>query len=294
MYRFADNIESLFCTDESIDIVDVEIEEYDDENEIIKSNNNCHERAERKSETMTIKDDSTPPKGFETKKEENKKYNCQKRAEEKSKTKTVENQSNVIKSLDKIENNTCQERAEGKSETMTTKNDSASMKGVDKEEENNLPNERVEEEVRKRGRSYWKQPEKAMSSSDKRNLISEYLGLICKVIMNHQVYNFGGKTYLQEGYGCIGDEAIGVIAWVIMIWWTKKLKRKLKELKITYELMKLYVDDLNGIYGSVEPGTEYKNGELVFNVEKAETDKQLPEDQVTMEVIKSIANEFQC
>ena len=42
----------------------------------------------------------------------------------------------------------------------------------------------------------------------------------------------------------------------------------------------------------MKKGTEYKEGKLVLNPEKAERDEDVPDDKVTMEVIKDIANEI--
>ena len=77
---------------------------------------------------------------------------------------------------------------------------------------------------------------------------------------------------------------------IVMIWWAGKFRTKLKELKIVNELLKIYVDDVNGIFRPVNVGLEYKNGELRFNEEKAEKEKDLPEDERTMNVIRDIAN----
>ena len=139
-------------------------------------------------------------------------------------------------------------------------------------------------------RKYWKPIERDLTSQERKTLVAEVLAVLCKVIMNHQVYNFGGKTYLQQGFGCIGDEAIGVIAWIVMLWWSKKLRIKLNELSIANEVMKIYVDDLNGLFEKLKPGTIFKNGRLEYDEEKAKVDETLPIDKVTMCIIKEIAN----
>ena len=108
--------------------------------------------------------------------------------------------------------------------------------------------------------------------------------------MSCHVYKFGGKTYLQQPHGCIGDEAIGVIANIIMIWWSRKFKAKLDELNIRNDLLKLYVDDINGTFGVIEKGTQFENGRLQFSKEKEERDETIPEDEVTMQIICQIAN----
>ena len=108
--------------------------------------------------------------------------------------------------------------------------------------------------------------------------------------MNNTVYQFEEKILLQSGHGCIGDRAIGVIALLVMIWWSVKLRNKLKEIKIVNELMKIYVDDVNGIYHPVEIGMEYVDGRLKFNESKAVVDIDIPADNKTMDIVKDVAN----
>ena len=57
-------------------------------------------------------------------------------------------------------------------------------------------------------------------------------------------------------------------------------------------LLKIYVDDVNGVFDNIERGIEYKEGKLSFSSEKAEHDKELAEDEVTMKVIQNIANDI--
>ena len=146
--------------------------------------------------------------------------------------------------------------------------------------------------LKNKNKKYWDFPKKEYSSKEKRILVAECLAVLCKVIMGNQVYSFGGKTYLQGEHGSIGDEAVGMIASLVMIWWSRRLRLKLKKLKIENYLMKIFVDDLNGVFSSLPKGTAYIDGKLMFNEKKADEDKDLPDDQVTMNVIKDIANDI--
>ena len=145
-------------------------------------------------------------------------------------------------------------------------------------------------EIHNNGNKFWIVSKRNSSKVEKKALVAEVLANQCRVIMNNHVYTFGGKTYLQRGKGCIGDTGIGVIALLTMIWWSRKLKEKLNNVNIINELLKIFVDDVNGVFKPVKAGTEYINGELVYNEQKAERDKDIPEDEVTMEVVKEIAN----
>ena len=95
---------------------------------------------------------------------------------------------------------------------------------------------------------------------------------------------------LREGKGSIGDKAIGVIALLVMIWWEGKFKEKLVEVNIINEVLKIYIDDVNGVYKAVQAGTEYVEGKLIHNREKENSEKDVPEDERTMLVIRDIAN----
>ena len=111
--------------------------------------------------------------------------------------------------------------------------------------------------------------------------------------MNNHIYTFGGKIKIQRGFRCIGDRVIGVLAMVVMIWWSDKFLDKLKELNIVNELLKIFVDDVNGIYHPIAPGTEYIDGSLEWNPEKAVDEESKSEDERTMKVILDIANDIE-
>ena len=121
---------------------------------------------------------------------------------------------------------------------------------------------------------------------EKRRLVAECLAVICRVIMGNQVYNFGGRTFLQKEHGSIGDEAIGAIATLVMIWWVRNLRRKLREVNILNHLLKIYVDDVNGVFDNAKRGTTYAEGKLGYSKEKEERDKDVPEDEITMKIIQ--------
>ena len=72
---------------------------------------------------------------------------------------------------------------------------------------------------------------------------------------------------LQEGRGCIGDRAISVLAQIVIIWWSRQLKTRLNKLEIMSELLKIYRDDVNGIYHSIRKGIRHIDGNLVYSTE---------------------------
>ena len=154
----------------------------------------------------------------------------------------------------------------------------------------NNSKENKKKKTKKRQKSYWKENERTLTKKEIRTLVAEALAVLCKIIMNNHVYSFAGKTLLQEGKGCIGDKAIGIIALLVMIWWCGKFKDKLQKVNIVNDLLKIYIDDVNGVYSSVKAGTEYVEETLKHNIEKEDKERNIPEDERTMNLIKDIAN----
>ena len=66
----------------------------------------------------------------------------------------------------------------------------------------------------------------------------------------------------------------------------------MRVLKIENPLLKIFVDDVNGVFSTIEKGTQYIDGHLRFNAQKAKEDENKSDDEVTMNVIKDIANEI--
>ena len=85
-------------------------------------------------------------------------------------------------------------------------------------------------------------------------MFAEVFSILTKVIMNNHPYTLGGNLRVQEGNGSIGDRATGIIAQMVMVSWDRKFKNKLKELKIIFDLVKRFIDDINGIFSVMEPG----------------------------------------
>ena len=156
------------------------------------------------------------------------------------------------------------DKNENKDIDKEKKNDDNNKRLCGKENKSTAEPSKDDDEI-KSTKSYWKHREKIFSKTEVRKLVAEFLKVLCHIIMSCHVYKFGGKTYLQQPHGCIGDEAIGVIANIIMIWWSRKFKAKLDELHIRNDLLKLYVDDINGTFGVIEKGTQFENGRLQFS-----------------------------
>ena len=83
---------------------------------------------------------------------------------------------------------------------------------------------------------------------------------------------------------------LGVIAAMVMIWWSGRFTSKLEELNIVNGFLHIYVDDVNGSYEPIEPGIDYINGKLEYVEEKAKEDAEISDDKRTMDVVQIVAN----
>ena len=151
-------------------------------------------------------------------------------------------------------------------------------------------NDKTNEESNDNYDETWTKPVRNPTKVEEKKMFAEVLGIIVKVLMNNHIYTFGGDMRVQKGDGSIGDRATGVIAEIVMIWWDKKFKGKLNELEVSYDVIKRYLDDINGVFKTLAPGTEFKNNELRINEDKIEEEKAIHDDTRTMTVKKDIAN----
>lgn len=117
-------------------------------------------------------------------------------------------------------------------------------------------------------------------------MFAEMLAIVIKILINNHVYTFGGELYVQEGNGSIGDRATGIIAQIVMRWWDQQFKNKLRELKINFDLIERW-----GLW-RFRAWNAYKDGKLSIYKEKANEDRDVPDDKRTMEVIKNVANDI--
>ena len=112
--------------------------------------------------------------------------------------------------------------------------------------------------------------------------------MIVATLENH-VYRFGNDIRRQADGGPIGLALTGEIADCYMINWDKEFLEKMKSLGIDPALYERFKDDITVIIKCLEAGTKYQNGELVVDLDKKLVDKEKTDEEITMEVIKDIA-----
>ena len=52
------------------------------------------------------------------------------------------------------------------------------------------------------------------------------------------------------------------------------------------ESFKRFIDDVNTVFDVLPPGTEFSNNQILIHPDLVDTDKNVPDDKRTMEVIK--------
>ena len=75
-----------------------------------------------------------------------------------------------------------------------------------------------------------------------------------------------------------------------MLWWDQKFKKLMVDLQLQLDMYLRYVDDQNLVTRAVQPGTRYIEGKLVVEQDLVDFDIARPRDQVTADLIRTIAN----
>ena len=293
-YQFVESVRTLYNEDvDDEQIVDVD----DDEIVIVEIPYDNHEKLVEDQNVVCTSHDFTLNKSNMEDDEENEGIHEENNAMDTSNKSKKTNKTN--KNKNEIEEESHEEMNQNEVHSMRTSNKrvNSKLEGLCEEKDatetsntNKNKNYNSKNKKEKKNNSFWKHVERKINEKETKLLVAECLGVLCKIIMSHHIYNFGGQTFLQREHGCIGDEAIGVIATIVMIWWSRQFRLKLNELQIKNPLTKIYVDDVNGVFGSICPGSEYKDGKLRYNEEKAKADESLSNDKVTMEIVKEVAN----
>ena len=121
-------------------------------------------------------------------------------------------------------------------------------------------------------------------------MFAEALAIVVHMIMNNHVYVFDDEIILQQNEGSIGLRITGLLAEIVMILWCKTFSEKLKELKIENDLLPRFVDDITLAPTIIPEGTRLIDGKLTHMENLVETDKHIPGDKRTMDIIQEVAN----
>ena len=139
----------------------------------------------------------------------------------------------------------------------------------------------------------WIFPElNEITEETKRKMFVEAMRIVLKVLMETHVYEFVEEIRRQRKGGAIGMELTGVVAQIFMVWWDRELRRRLEEVNIRLKMHERYVDDSNVLTKETEVGARYDGTKLIITEESIQEDQGIPEDERTMKLIQSIANDI--
>ena len=110
-----------------------------------------------------------------------------------------------------------------------------------------------------------------------------------KAGMGNHVYQFNNEVRIQKSGGPIGLALTGEVADCSMLNWDRKYLEKLSQLGIKPLVYSRLKDDILISTASLEIGTRYSNGSLIFDDDKKNEDENKSEAKVTMEILKDIA-----
>ena len=112
--------------------------------------------------------------------------------------------------------------------------------------------------------------------------------MIIATLENH-VYRFGNEIRRQKEGGPIGLALTGEIADCYMINWDRQFLAKLKSLGIDPAIYERFKDDITILVKSLEAGIKFEHGTLIMDLEKEIIDEEKTDEEITMAVIKDIA-----
>ena len=127
------------------------------------------------------------------------------------------------------------------------------------------------------------------SNLEKRNMLAKSVEIMIIATMENHVYRFGNEIRRQKEGGPIGLALTGEIAYCYMINWDQKFLEKLKSLGIDPALYERFKDDITILIKCLEGGTKFENGSLVMDIEKKAIDEEKTDEEITMTVIRDIA-----
>ena len=143
-------------------------------------------------------------------------------------------------------------------------------------------------------KSQWEMPLRDPYELEKRKMFAVGICIGVKLVMTNHIYKFGETLRRQNDGGPIGVELTGGLADLFMLYWDKKFLKKLEELNINVKGYKRFKDDTNIILNPADRNVKFSGGELVMkNIEEVEKESHLDIDEVTMNIVKDVADSIE-
>ena len=90
----------------------------------------------------------------------------------------------------------------------------------------------------------WSGKRKTPSEIQQKKMVARMMEIVVRAILSNHLYQFDGKVFKQQKGGPIGLEVTGVLARLVMLWWDRAFKDKLRRLEIDLLMYLRYVRQL--------------------------------------------------
>ena len=167
--------------------------------------------------------------------------------------------------------------------------------------EDNTETEANKQSQPEEAKTSWNQADTA-NDEETRKCTAWALGISVRKVLENHCFQNGRKTFHQQVNGVIGLNLMRMTAEIYILEWTKLFATLSEELirntdiqlriYLIMLILQFYVDDLFGTALALPPGTvlDLKNMKLTIDPEKIESDKLIPEDRRTFQIIEDMAN----
>ena len=136
----------------------------------------------------------------------------------------------------------------------------------------------------------WIPPARKPTRRQKKKMLGCLIRTAIRLVMKNHFYSFDNEIRNQRKGGAIGNKLTERCGKLLMKRHDKKYLKLLSKLKIENELFERYVDDTTDGLVALDPGVRFIGKKLVKSEELIEEDKNVPEDQRTMNVLRDIGN----
>ena len=111
-----------------------------------------------------------------------------------------------------------------------------------------------------------------------------------RLVMQNHFYSFDNCIRKQKKGGAIGVKLTERAGKILMKRHAVKYQMILEKLEIENEMLTGYVDDTTDALAAIDPGVRFEEGKLVLREDIVAEDKNTPEDERTMNVLKLVAD----
>ena len=125
----------------------------------------------------------------------------------------------------------------------------------------------------------WCFKTKELTKEQKLEVVARCTEIAVRIIFENFTYNFGGKVYLQQSGGPIGERLTMACSRVVMAEWGEEYELILREAGLTVSLLRIYVDDVRQASTVLRMGTRYdvESKKMVESEEAMKEDEKLRE-----------------